>query len=245
MGLKEKRVLVTGASRGIGRAIALALASEGASVLVNYRRNREAAEQVVHTITRGGGEAFCVAGDVGLTADCARLIEEATRRWGRLDVLVNNAGVLDPIAPGEVAEAAFTHTLDVILKGTWTLCRLAAPTLRAAGGCIVNISSIAGVVGYPYAAHYALTTSLALEFAPHVRVNAVAPGYTNTGDPAGWSEERAQSLAAAIPLQRFGRPEDVARAVVFLTDAPYVTGVTLVVDGGLTIRLPGFVTAMP
>ncbi|MBM3461548.1 MAG: 3-oxoacyl-ACP reductase FabG [Armatimonadetes bacterium] len=253
MRMAGKKVLVTGASRGIGRGIALAMAGEGASVAVTYVKGSEKAGEVVRAIREGGGEAFELKSDVGQRADCEHLINKIREHWGSLDVLVNNAGRLDPIMPGDVGLEAFEKTIETNLKGTWLMSRLAAPLLRASQGSIVNIASIAGSAGYPYAAHYAaskagviaMTRSLALELAPGVRVNGISPGYTNTGDPSGWSEERMGDLAKAIPLQRFGRPEDVAAAAIFLAvEATYVTGTTLVVDGGLTLRLPGFVSGL-
>lgn len=253
MRMQGKRVLVTGASRGIGRGMAQAMAAAGAHVAVNYARQAEAAEAVVAAIVGAGGQAFALQADVASPEACRLLIDESVRRLGGLDVLVNNAGVLDPIPPGEVLVEAFQHTLDVSLKATWILSRLAAPALKATQGAIVNIASIAGLAGYPYASHYAaakagvvaVTQSMALELAPLVRVNAIAPGYTNTGDPNGWNEERMGDFARSLPLGRFGRPEDVARAAIYLAvEATYVTGTTLVVDGGLTLKLPGFMTGL-
>jgi len=240
--------LVTGASRGIGRGIALALGTEGATVCVHYHERADEAEAVVQELRAMGQDAGAVAADLASDEDCKRLIDTVLARWGRLDVLVNNAGVLDPIPPGTPGIEAFDHTVAVDLKATWLLSRLAAPLLASHQGCIVNISSLAGLVSYPYASHYAaakagvtgITTSLAVELAPAVRVNAVAPGYTNTGAPLGWSEQGMPQVARRIPMRRFCRPEDVARAVLFLaTDAPYITGTTILVDGGASLVIPG------
>lgn len=251
MKLKDRVCLVTGASRGIGRGIALALGAEGAAICVHYHDRAEAAETVVRELQAMGRDAMAVAADLASTEDCQRLIHEVSTHWNRLDVLVNNAGVLDPIPSGTLGIEAFDHTIAVDLKATWLLSRLTAPILARQRGCIVNISSLAGIVAFPYASHYAaakagvtaLTSSLALELAPGVRVNAVAPGYTNTGDPLGWSEQRMPDLVHRIPMRRFGRPEDVAKAVLFLAaDAPYVTGTTILVDGGATLAIPGLAT---
>lgn len=234
--LRGARTLVTGGSRGIGRTLVRRLVAEGAQVLFTYRRSAAAARELA-----GETGAGCLQADLALPEECRRVAESA----GSLDLLVNNAGVLDPLASGDPL-VAWDHTLAVNLRAVFLLCRLLAPRMSE-GASIVNLGSVARAA-YPGAPHYAaskagvsaLTATLALELAPRVRVNCLAPGYVNTGEPEGWDEGRHPELAARIPMQRFGRPEDVAAAVVFLAaEAPYMTGQTLLLDGGLSLALPG------
>jgi len=240
--------VVTGASRGIGRAIALALAGEGARVVVNYRESRERAESVVTEIRTAGGYAQATQADVSQTRDVDRLVQWTLASLGRIHLWVNNAGA--DILTGEArtwpAERKWDQVMAVDLKGTWLCSRAAAEAMRGdGGGAIVNLSwdHVAHGMGNPTAVIYAaakggvaaLSRSLAREFAPAVRVNVVAPGWIRTEWLDGASVEIQERVKDATPLGRSGTPEDVAGAVAFLAspEAAFITGQTLLVNGGV------------
>jgi len=245
--LKGKKALVTGASRGIGRGIALALAKQGADVAVNYRSNAEEAEKVVAEIKAMGRDSFSVQADVSNKASVAKMFEEIKGKWGKLDILVNNAGIVQFAPFEELTEEQWDAVLDTNLKGQF-LCGQQAVKLMEQGGRIINIASIAsgGVgVGFSRLSHYtaskggvvALTENMALDLAKKgINVNAIAPGVIETdmtkemlGD-----ETTKKGLMARIPKGRVGKPEDVAAAAAFLAsdEADYITGTVLYVDGG-------------
>ncbi len=236
--------LVTGASRGIGRACALALAKEGFHVAVNYRQGSAQAEAVVQEIADAGGNAVALQGDVGVPGEAEHLVQAVTQAFGRIDVLVNNAGITRDNLVLRMSDADFDDVLATNLAGAFRLVRAALkPMLRQRYGRIINISSIAGLVGNPGQANYSaakagmlgLTRSVAKEVASrNITVNAVAPGLIDTEMSSDIKGREA--LVASIPLGRAGTPEDVAAAVAFLArpEAAYITGVTLPVDGGLT-----------
>jgi 3-oxoacyl-[acyl-carrier protein] reductase len=245
--LAGKVALVTGASKGIGAAIAKHLAAAGAAVVVNYASSKEGAERVVADITREGGRAVAVQGDVAKEADVERLVAEATRAFGRLDILVNNAGVYDFAPLENVTEAYVRRLFDVNVVGLLLASKAAARAFGADGGSIVNVSSIvsrkapanASVYSASKAAVDAITRSLAAELGPRkIRVNAINPSMVETEgvQAAGLAESefRAQ-IEAQTPLGRIGQPRDVAPAAVFLAsdDAGWITGETLVIAGGL------------
>ena len=238
-----KAAIVTGASRGIGRALALRLAADGFAVAVNYASRGEEAEQVCAAITQGGGKAIAVQADVADAADCERLVRETETAFGGFDVLVNNAGVmqLKPIA--ETDDATFDRMMDVNLRGTFHMLRLAATRLRA-GGRIINLSTSALGLNYPGYATYCATKA-AVEaytaiFARELRgkqitVNAVAPGPTATElFFEGKDEAFVDRLAKLSPLERLGQPEDIAAAVAFLAgpDGGWINGQVLRANGG-------------
>jgi 3-oxoacyl-[acyl-carrier protein] reductase len=240
--------VVTGASRGIGRAIALALAREGARVVVNYARSLERAETVVAEIRAAGGDARAVQADVSRAGDATRLLESALAAFGRLHLWVNNAGA--DILTGEArvwpAERQWDEVMAVDLKGTWICSRAAAEAMRRdGGGAIVNFSwdHVEHGMGNATAAIYAaakggvaaLSRCLAREFAPTVRVNVVAPGWIRTEWLDGAGAEVQQRVREATPLGRPGTPDDVAGAVLFLasSEAAFITGQTLLVNGGV------------
>ncbi len=234
--LEGRTALVTGASRGIGRAIAEELARAGATVVVGYRSGAEEAEGVASQL---GGRA--IQADVSDPAEARRLVEEA----GDLDILVNNAGLTRDGLLARMPDEDWQAVIDTNLGGVFHTCRaVARPMMRKRSGAIVNVSSIVGLHGNPGQTNYAatkaglvgFTKALAKELGTRgVRVNAVAPGYITTDITADLSDEIRDFLLRATPLGRLGEPEDVARAVRFLCseDASYITGEILLVDGGL------------
>ncbi len=251
MRLEGKRALVTGGSRGIGRAIALGLAREGADVAVNYRRSRGDAESAVREIGQMGQRAVAVQGSTDSRADVERFVAEAHDGLGGLDILVNNAGILKRTPFLDISEDEWDAILDVNLKGCFLVGQAVARRMVAAGtpGAIVNVSSAGQAVAGPNLAHYCvskagvamLTKEMALELAPHnIRVNAVAPGLIETDINRADIAQDAfrEGRLARIPLGLIGAPDDVAGAVVFLAsndEARLMTGASVFVDGGQTI----------
>lgn len=244
--LDGKVAVVTGASKGIGAAIARALAAEGAAVVVNYAASRAGAESVVEAITASGGRAVAVQADVSKAEHAHALIEAAVRQFGRLDVLVNNSGVYEFAAIGAVSEAHYRRLFDVNVLGVLLATQAAAAHLGA-GGSIVNISSAATDVNMPDSAVYtgtkgalnAISGVLANELAPRkIRVNVVSPGFvvtegTHTAGIVG--SEMEAGIVAQTPLGRAGQPDDIAGVVAFLAsdDARWVTGETINASGGV------------
>jgi 3-oxoacyl-[acyl-carrier protein] reductase len=240
-----KVAVVTGAGRGIGRAIAVALAGEGCAVAAGYLHSAAEAEALAAGLRAGGRRAAALRVDVADPAQVEALLRRAEELLGGIDILVNNAGILHRAPFANLQEADWRQMLDINLLGAVRAARAAASTFaRRGGGVIVNVSSIRGLVDRG-SAHYAaakaglimLTRSLAVELAPRIRVNAVAPGYVETGAQAHLTVAQREQLAAAIPVGRFADPAEVAAAAVFLASprAAYITGQTLVLDGGLTM----------
>lgn len=238
-----KTVLVTGGSQGIGRGISEAFAREGAKVAVNYAHDDQAAAEALEAVQGLGAEGMTVRADVSVRDEVAAMVERVERELGPIAVLVNCAGVVRRGGLFAINEEMWDEVLDVNLKGTFLCAQAVARAMTARGrGVIVNVASMRGVEGSASSMHYAaakagviaLTKSLARELAPHVRAVAVAPGYVDTRIQAGLTVEQRQAVEAGTPLGRFGTPEDVAAAVVFLASerASYVTGQTLLVDGG-------------
>ena len=239
-----KVVLVTGGGRGIGRAISAAFAQDGAAVAIAYHEHPTQAEGVVQALRKAGRRAMAVRANVARAGDVQELIGRILREWDRLDVLVNNAGILRRTPLPELTLREWQEVLDTNLTGAMLCAQAAVPALRAQQGSIVNVASIRGLIGGTSPAYAAskgglvtLTKTLARTLAPHVRVNAVAPAYVDTELNTHLTVEQRARLAGQIPLGRFAEPEEIARAVVFLasTRASYVTGQILVVDGGLTM----------
>lgn len=243
----EKTALVTGASRGIGRAIALALASKGFAVALNYAGSHDAAEAVKKEIEDAGGKAFTVQGDVSKSEDVDRIFKTVKDEFGGLDVLVNNAGINRDALLIRMKESNWDDVIATDLKSDFLTTKAAAAIMmRKRKGSIINISSVVGIMGNIGQANYAaakagvigLTKACAKEMAArNIRVNAVAPGFIETAMTDGIPEKIREGMIASIPMGRMGQPEDIARAVCFLAsdDASYITGQVLVVDGGLVM----------
>lgn len=245
--LQDKVAVVTGASRGIGRAIALELARQGANVVINYNQSADAANAVVAEIEALGREALAIQADVANADAAAALIKAATDRFGKIDILVNNAGVTRDNVIMMMSEDDWDTVLDVNLKSAWLCCKAAARAMmRKRTGRIINITSVSGIAGQGGQTNYSaskagiigLTKSLAKEVAPRsITVNAVAPGFIDTDMTATLSEDLLSQVDAAVPLGRRGKAEEVAYAVAFLASdqANYITGQVLSVDGGLVM----------
>jgi 3-oxoacyl-[acyl-carrier protein] reductase len=246
--LANRVAIVTGASGALGKAIATALAANGATVVVNYVRNAVAAEELVQAIEASGGKALAVQADVSTTEGTEALVKATTDAFGKVDILINNAGITRDGLIMRMKEADWDAVLDTNLKGVF-LCTKAVsrPMMKARYGRIINIGSVSGIVGTAGQANYAaakagligLTRSNARELASrNITVNCVAPGAIEAGLLLELSDEQRQTYLKQIPLDRFGKPEDVAATVVFLTSpgADYITGQTLAVDGGLTMQ---------
>jgi 3-oxoacyl-[acyl-carrier protein] reductase len=244
--LEGKIALVTGASRGIGAAIALRLASEGATVVVNYSGSREAALGVVDAIEAAGGRASAVQADVTDPAACTALVEAVVEEHGTIDILVNNAGITRDGLLVRMSDDDWDAVISTNLTGVFSVTRAAAKhMMKARCGSIVNVASVVGIAGNAGQVNYAaakagvigLTKSVARELAGRkVRCNAVAPGFIETDMTAALTEGQRDAVASSIAMGRFGSGSDVAAAVAFLAsdDAGYITGQTLAVDGGMT-----------
>lgn len=238
-------VLVTGASRGIGKSIALAFAEGGANVAVNYAGNEEAAARVVSEIESLGVKAFAIKGNVGSSEQFDDMVKQVLEAWGRIDVLVNNAGITRDNLIMRMKEQEFDDVIQTNLKGVFNgIKAVTRPMMKQRSGRIINISSVVGVLGNPGQANYVaakagvigLTKASARELASRgITVNCIAPGFIETDMTDELSEELRQGLLSGIPLARLGQPEEIAKVVVFLASdsASYMTGQTLHVDGGM------------
>ena len=240
--------IVTGAGRGIGRAVALRLAAEGARVAISYRSNDDAARETADAVREAGVECEVFKGDVASAEDVRALFEGVSAAFGRLDILVNNAGLTRDNLMMRMKEEEFDEVLRTNLGGTY-LCTRAAlrPMIRARWGRIVNVSSVVGLVGNAGQANYAaskagiigFTKSVAREVAQRgITANAVAPGYVETELTGSLPEDVKEAIRAQVPMGRFGEAEEVAEVVAFLAGegAGYVTGQTIAVDGGMTMH---------
>ena len=243
MELKGKVALVTGGGRRVGRALALALGQQGATVAVHYNESDDGAREVVAEIEKAGGRAKSFDADLmegGVL--CELLIQQVTRALGGLDVLVNSAAIMRRTPFGETTAESFDEILALNLRAPFLLSQAAAPHLKRVKGCVVNIADLAAFETWPgYIPHgisksgiVYLTKALARVLAPEVRVNAIAPGTVLL--PDDWSDREAERLDATTPLKRDGSPQDVVEAMLFLLGADYITGETIIVDGGRHVR---------
>ncbi|CAC7995200.1 TPA: 3-oxoacyl-[acyl-carrier-protein] reductase [Staphylococcus aureus] len=240
-----KSALVTGASRGIGRSIALQLAEEGYNVAVNYAGSKEKAEAVVEEIKAKGVDSFAIQANVADADEVKAMIKEVVRQFGSLDVLVNNAGITRDNLLMRMKEQEWDDVIDTNLKGVFNCIQKATPQmLRQRSGAIINLSSVVGAVGNPGQANYVatkagvigLTKSAARELASRgITVNAVAPGFIVSDMTDALSDELKEQMLTQIPLARFGQDTDIANTVAFLASdkAKYITGQTIHVNGGM------------
>ncbi|MEK5079610.1 3-oxoacyl-[acyl-carrier-protein] reductase [Solibacillus sp. FSL W7-1436] len=247
MGLTGKCAVVTGASRGIGRAIALQLASEGAKVVVNYSGSEQKAQEVVEEIKANGGEAIAVQANVADADSVQNLMKSALDTYGSIDILVNNAGITRDNLLMRMKDDEWDDVINTNLKGVF-LCTKAVTRqmMKQRAGRIINISSIVGVAGNAGQANYVaakagvigLTKTTAQELASrNILVNAIAPGFITTEMTEGLPEDLKEGMLKQIPLAKLGQPEDIAKAVVFFASdsANYITGQTLQIDGGMVM----------
>ena len=238
MDLRGSAALVTGGAHRLGRAIALALGRSGTSVVIHYHRSADQARTIVEELIGFGVEATSVAGDLAVVADVERVVDQAVACWGRLNLLVNNAGIWGSTPIGTVTQERWDELIATNTRSAFFAAQRAAPALRAARGAIVNIADVGALRPWrnhtPYlvskGAVITLTEALAKDLAPEVRVNAIAPGPVLL--PDDWTPAQAENAARTVLLRRIGSPDDVAQAVIYLAQAEYVTGVVLPVDGG-------------
>lgn len=245
--LKGKTAVVTGASRGIGRAIAIKLAKLGANIVVNYRNSVEAVQEVVKEIEALGVKVLAVQGDISSYSDVDSMMKKCMEEFGSIDILVNNAGITKDGLLMRMKEEDFDSVIDINLKGAFNCTKhVSAIMLKQRSGRIINISSVSGLTGNAGQVNYSsakagilgMTKAVAKELASRgVTCNAVAPGYIQTDMTDVLSDKVKDTIMNTIPLKRLGNPEDVANAVAFLAseEASYITGQIINVDGGMVM----------
>jgi len=242
--LENVGAIITGSSRGIGRATAIRLAQDGFKITVNYSRDEEGAKKTVETVRDHGGEAFAVQADVSNPEAVEELVERTIEEYDDLGALVNNAGFSHHATLDELKHEDWQKALDVNLTGAFNCTKAAAPEMKELGwGRIVNISSLRAMTGSDHGSHYAsskagilgFTKSMALELAPEITVNAISPGYTRTPMNREAFQEKEDQIAAKIPLDRVAESPEIAGVVSFLVshDAAYITGETINANGGI------------
>lgn len=244
---KGKTVIITGASRGIGKAIAMKFAKQGANIVINYRSSGALVEQLTKELEENGAQVLSVQADVGKDEDAKKLVDGAVNKFGRVDILVNNAGITKDNLIIRMKEEEFDAVINTNLKGTYNCSKYAAAVmLKQRSGKIINMASVVGVVGNAGQTNYSaskagvigITKSLAKELAQRgITVNAVAPGFIETDMTDALSEKVKEGVLEQIPLKRLGSPEDIANMVNFLAsdDANYITGQVFNVDGGMVM----------
>lgn len=245
--LRGKNALITGASRGIGKAIAIEFAKQGANVAVNYAGNEQKAQEVVEEISKLGSKAFKIQTNVADEASVKDMIKQVIAEFGSIDILVNNAGITRDNLLMRMKENEFDEVINTNLKGVFQCTKaVTRPMMKQRSGRIINVASIVGVSGNPGQANYVaakagvigLTKSAAKELASrNILVNAVAPGFISTDMTDALTDEQREGMLQLIPLAKLGSPEDVAKVVRFLAseDANYITGQTIHIDGGMVM----------
>ncbi|MBO8433952.1 MAG: 3-oxoacyl-[acyl-carrier-protein] reductase [Tyzzerella sp.] len=242
--LKNKTVIVTGAAKGIGRAISVRFAKEGCNIVLNYRSN--VSDELIEEIKSYGVECMPFKADVSVFSEAETLIKEAKKQFGSVDVLVNNAGITRDMLLMRMSEEDFDSVINTNLKGTFNTIRHASSImLKQKSGTIINLSSVVGVMGNIGQANYSaskagvigLTKSTARELATRgITCNAIAPGFIETDMTAVLKEETKEAMLNAIPLKKFGQAEDIAETAVFLAKNRYITGQVINVDGGMVMN---------
>lgn len=246
--LKDKVAVITGSVRGIGRAIAMCFAKQGANVVINYssEKRQEEADQVVTEIKALGGKAIALCANVANSEEAKGLIEGTIAAFGKIDILVNNAGITKDMLLLRMTEKEFQEVLDVNLKGVFNCSKHGAKAMMKTGGSIINMTSVVGINGNAGQSNYAaskagvigFTKSVAKEFAgKNIRVNAIAPGFITTDMTDILPERVKESVMTSIPMKRFGVSEEIANVAVFLASdlSSYITGEVIKVDGGMAM----------
>ena len=243
--MNGKVALVTGASRGIGRAVAIELAKNGVNLIINYSGSEEAAKEVLKEVTQLGIQAYSYKANVGNYKECAAMVEFAIEKFSKIDILVNNAGITKDMLLMRMSEEQFDDVININLKGTFNCMQLVSKyMIKAKSGRIINMASVSGRLGNAGQVNYAaskagvegMTKAAAREMAARgITVNAIAPGFVKTDMTDVLSDKVKENIIESIPMKTFGMPEDIAKTVVFLAGdgARYITGQTISVDGGM------------